>query len=105
MIVTTGPSVVGREIREYVDVISAQAIMGINIGKDLTAGFRNIVGGRSKAYEGEIAQAVTEVLEELKATAERLGADAVVAVDIDYESVGTAGMLMVAASGTAVRLG
>jgi uncharacterized protein YbjQ (UPF0145 family) len=105
MIVTTGPSVVGREIREYVDVISAQAIMGINIGKDLTAGFRNIVGGRSKAYEGEIAKAVTEVLEELKSTAEQLGADAVVAVDIDYESVGTAGMLMVAASGTAVRLG
>jgi uncharacterized protein YbjQ (UPF0145 family) len=83
MIVTTGPGVVGREIREYLGVVSAQAIMGINTGKDLTAGFRNIVGGRSKAYEGEIAQAVTDVLEELKSSAEGLGADAVVAVDID----------------------
>jgi uncharacterized protein YbjQ (UPF0145 family) len=105
MIVTTGPNVAGREIREYLGVVSAQAILGINIGKDITAGFRNIVGGRSTAYEGEIAQAVTDVLEELKSSAEGLGADAVVAVDIDYESVGTAGMLMVAASGTAVRLG
>lgn len=105
MIVTTGPSVEGKPIRDYLGVVSAQAIMGVNIGKDITAGFRNIVGGRSKSYEGEIAKAVDEVLDELRADAENLGADAIVSIDIDYESVGGAGMLMVAASGTAVRLG
>jgi uncharacterized protein YbjQ (UPF0145 family) len=104
MIVTTGPMVEGRPVREYLDVVSAQAIMGVNIGKDLTAGLRNIVGGRSKSYEGEIAQAVSEVMEELKAGAESLNADAILSIDIDYETVGN-NMLMVAASGTAVKLG
>jgi uncharacterized protein YbjQ (UPF0145 family) len=66
---------------------------------------RNIVGGRSKSYEGEIAQAVNDVMTELTHGAENLGADAVLSIDIDYESVGTGGMLMVAASGTAVKLG
>ena len=105
MIVTTGPSVEGRQIQEYLGVVSAQAIMGINVGKDLMAGMRNIVGGRSKSYEGEIAQAVNDVMAELRHGAENLGADAVLSIDIDYESVGTGGMLMVAASGTAVKLG
>jgi uncharacterized protein YbjQ (UPF0145 family) len=105
MIVTTGPSVEGRQIQEYLGVVSAQAIMGINVGKDLMAGMRNIVGGRSKSYEGEIAQAVNDVMAEIQVGAEQLGANAIVSIDIDYESVGSAGMLMVAASGTAVRLG
>ena len=104
MILTTGPAVEGRPVREYLDVVSAQAIMGVNIGKDITAGWRNIVGGRSKSYEGEIAKAVGEVMDELKASAEARGADALVSIDIDYESVG-GNMLMVAASGTAVKLG
>ena len=104
MILTTGPAVEGRPVREYLDVVSAQAIMGVNIGKDITAGWRNIVGGRSKSYEGEIAKAVGEVMEELKESADALGADALVSIDIDYESVG-GNMLMVAASGTAVKLG
>lgn len=104
MIVTTGPTVEGHPIDQYLGVVSAQAIMGINIGRDLMAGIRNIVGGRSKSYEGEIAKAVDEVMDELRIGAENLGADAIVAVDIDYESVGTGAMLMVAASGTAVRL-
>jgi uncharacterized protein YbjQ (UPF0145 family) len=104
MIVTTGTAIEGRPVREYIDVVSAQAIMGIHIGKDITAGLRNIVGGRSKSYEGEIAKAVAEVMDELKAGAERLGADAVLSIDIDYETVGN-NMLMVAASGTAVKLG
>ena len=104
MILTTGTAVEGRPVREYLDVVSAQAILGINIGKDLTAGIRNIVGGRSKSYEGEIAKAVTEVMEELKVAAANLGADAIISIDVDYESVGGAGMLMVAASGTAVKL-
>lgn len=104
MILTTGPSVEGRRIAEYLDVLSVQEIMGIHLGKDITAGFRNLVGGRSKAYEGEVAKAVGDVMAELTAAAERLGADAVVSIDLDYESVGNGGMLMVAASGTAVKL-
>lgn len=104
MILTTGPAVEGRPVRNYLDVVSAQAIMGVNIGKDITAGFRNIVGGRSKSYEGEITKAVGEVMDELKAHAETLGADAILSIDIDYETVGS-NMLMVAASGTAVKLG
>jgi uncharacterized protein YbjQ (UPF0145 family) len=104
MILTTGPGVEGRSVTQYLDVVSAQAIMGVHIGKDLTAGLRNIVGGRSKSYEGEIAKAVADVMEELKVGAEQLGADAILSIDIDYETVGN-NMLMVAASGTAVRLG
>jgi uncharacterized protein YbjQ (UPF0145 family) len=104
MIVTTGPGVEGRPVERYLGVVSSQAIMGMHVGKDITAGFRNIVGGRSKSYEKEIAQAVGEVIEELGGKAEELGADAIVSIDIDYESVGGS-MLMVAASGTAVKLG
>jgi uncharacterized protein YbjQ (UPF0145 family) len=104
MIVTTGPAVEGRPVKQILDVVSAQAIMGIHIGKDITAGLRNIVGGRSKSYEGEIAKAVAEVMDELKVGAEQLGADAILSIDIDYETVGN-NMLMVAASGTAVKLG
>jgi uncharacterized protein YbjQ (UPF0145 family) len=105
MILTTGPNVEGRPITSYLGVLSAQAIMGVNIGKDVMAGFRNIVGGRSKAYEGEIAKAVQDAMTELEQLAVNAGADAVVSVDVDYESVGTGGMLMVAVSGTAVKLG
>jgi uncharacterized protein YbjQ (UPF0145 family) len=104
MILTTGPAVDGRSVSHYLGVVSAQAIMGVNIGKDITAGLRNIVGGRSGAYEGEIAKAVEQVSNELRATAEQLGADAILSIDFDYETVGN-NMLMVAASGTAVKLG
>lgn len=103
MILTTGPDVEGRAVSTYLDVVSAQAIMGIHIGKDITAGLRNIVGGRSKSYEGEIAKAVSDVMDELKVGAQTLGADAILSIDIDYETVGN-NMLMVAASGTAVKL-
>jgi len=104
MILTTGPAVEGRAVNEYLGVISAQAIPGIDIGKDLMAGLRNIAGGRSGAYEGEIAKAITEITAELDEQAAALGADAVISVDFDDESVGTGGILMVAASGTAVNL-
>ena len=104
MILTTGPVVDGRPVQRYLDLVTAQAIMGVHIGKDITAGFRNIVGGRSKSYEGEVAKAVAQVIDELKAGGEKLGADAILSVDIDYETVGD-NMLMVAASGTAVKLG
>jgi uncharacterized protein YbjQ (UPF0145 family) len=104
VILTTGPAVDGRPVERYLDVVSAQAIMGVHIGKDITAGLRNIVGGRSKSYEGEVAKAVAQVMDELKAGGDRLGADAILSIDIDYETVGD-NMLMVAVSGTAVKLG
>ena len=73
MILTTSPSVEGRPIDRYLGVVSSQAIMGTHIGKYLTAGFRSIVGGRSKSYEGEIAKAVADVIDELKVGAEQIG--------------------------------
>jgi uncharacterized protein YbjQ (UPF0145 family) len=104
VILTTGSTIEGHPVSRYLGVVSAQAIMGVNIGKDITAGLRNIVGGRSGAYEGEIAKAVEQVKDELQAAAEGLGANAILSIDFDYETVGN-NMLMVAASGTAVTLG
>ena len=86
--------------------MTGEAILGANIFKDLFAGIRHIVGGRSGAYEEELRKARAIALEELAFAAEQVGADAVVGVDLDYETVGQGGsMLMVTASGTAVRLG
>jgi uncharacterized protein YbjQ (UPF0145 family) len=106
MIVTTTPSIEGRPIAEYRGLVTGEAILGANLFKDLFAGVRDIVGGRSGAYEQELAKARTIALEEMGQAATALGADAVVGVDLDYETVGQGGsMLMVTASGTAVRLG
>ena len=106
MIITTTPSVEGRPIAEYRGVVTGEAILGANIFKDLFAGIRDIVGGRSGAYEDELRKARTIAFQELEAAAQQMGADAVVGVDLDYETVGQGGsMLMVTASGTAVRLG
>ncbi|HEU4919162.1 MAG TPA: heavy metal-binding domain-containing protein [Candidatus Limnocylindrales bacterium] len=106
MIITTTPSVEGRQIAEYRGVVTGEAILGANIFKDLFAGIRDIVGGRSGAYEEELRKARTIAFQELEAAAQQMGADAVVGVDLDYETVGQGGsMLMVTASGTAVRLG
>ena len=106
MILTTGPGVEGRAVADYLGIVNAQAIMGVAIGKDFKALGRNITGGRSGAYEGEVAEALDAVKGELADAAAALGADAVIGVDFDYEGVGSNGaMLMVAASGTAVRLG
>ena len=106
MIVTTTPSIEGRSIAEYRGLVTGEAILGANLFKDLFAGIRDIVGGRSGAYEQELAKARTIALEEMGEAAAALGADAVVGVDLDYETVGQGGsMLMVTASGTAVRLG
>lgn len=105
MIVTTTPTIEGRPIREYLGLVTGEVIVGANIFKDLFAGIRDIVGGRAGAYEGALRDARREAIAELEAEAERLGADAVVAVDLDYEVVGQNGsMLMVSISGTAVRL-
>ncbi len=106
MILTTTPTLEGRPIAEYRGIVTGEAILGANIFKDLFAGIRDIVGGRSGAYEQELAKARTIAMEEMAANAAALGADAVVGIDLDYETVGQGGsMLMVAASGTAVRLG
>jgi uncharacterized protein YbjQ (UPF0145 family) len=106
MILSTTPTLEGRTIVEYRGIVTGEAILGANIFKDLFAGIRDIVGGRSGAYEQELAKARTIAIEELSAAASAAGADAVVGIDLDYETVGQGGsMLMVTASGTAVRLG
>ncbi len=105
MILTTTPSIEGRQIGEYLGVVTGEAILGANIFKDLFAGIRDIVGGRSGAYEQELRRAREIAFQEMAAAAEQLGADAVVAIYLDYETVSQGTMLMVTASGTAVRLG
>ena len=103
MIITTTPSIEGRVIREYRGIVNGEAILGAHLFKDLFAGIRDIVGGRSGAYEKELNRARTIALEELEAAAAAVGANAVVGVDLDYEVIGQKGsMLMVTASGTAV---
>jgi uncharacterized protein YbjQ (UPF0145 family) len=103
MISTTTPSLDGYRIREYKGIVTGEAILGANLFKDLFAGIRDLVGGRSGAYEEELAKARRIALEEMEDAASRLGANAVVGVDLDYEVIGQNGsMLMVSASGTAV---
>jgi uncharacterized protein YbjQ (UPF0145 family) len=102
MIVTTTPTIEGKRIVEYVQIVNGEAIMGANIVRDFFASITDIVGGRSGAYENKLKEARDVALEEMKAQAERLGANAIVGIDIDYEVV-REGMLMVAISGTAVR--
>ena len=104
MIVTTTPSIEGKPVQRYLGVVSGEAILGANIMKDLFAGVRDIVGGRSKAYEKELGQARDIAMMEMEEAAASLGANAIIGVDLDYETVGSqGGMLMVSASGTAVQ--
>ncbi len=103
IIVTTTPTVEGRRITRYAGLVTGEAILGANIFKDLFAGIRDIVGGRSATYENELRSARDIAVKELTQAAVELGANAVVGVDIDYETVGGSGsMLMVSVSGTAV---
>jgi uncharacterized protein YbjQ (UPF0145 family) len=103
MIVTTTPSVEGRTITAYYGVVAGEAILGANLFRDIFAQITDIVGGRSGAYEQELGKAREVALRELEERAEALGATAVVGVDLDYEVINN--MLMVSASGTAVKLG
>lgn len=103
MIVTTTPNIEGKPIRDYLGIVAGEAIMGANIVKDLFATVTDIVGGRSGAYENELIRARQIALTEMEQEAMKLGASAVVGVDIDYEVIRT-GMLLVTASGTAIRL-
>ena len=103
MLITTTQSVEGARIVEYRGVITGEAILGANIFRDVFAAVRDIVGGRSASYERELGKAREIALAELEDWADELGANAVVGVDIDYESFGqTSGMMMVSATGTAV---
>ena len=105
MIVTTTPTIEGRTIREYKGVVFGEVISGVNFIRDFAASIRNIIGGRSGSYEEELLRARNQAMDELADRAARLGADAVVGIDIDYEVLGeNNGMMMVTASGTAVKL-
>ena len=106
MIITTTTNVEGRRITGYLGVCTGEAVVGANIFRDLFASVRDVVGGRSGSYEKVLAGARQSALEHLEAEAAALGADAVVGADLDYEVLGDKGsMLMVVASGTAVKLG
>jgi uncharacterized protein YbjQ (UPF0145 family) len=105
MIQTTTPIIEGKSISRYHGVVTGEAILGANIFKDFFAGIRDIVGGRSAAYEKELERARTIAFEEMSAKASERGANAIVGIDIDYETVGAqGGMLMVSVSGTAVSV-
>ena len=105
MILTTTPSVEGHIITEYKGVVFGEVISGVNFLRDFAASIRNIVGGRSMSYEEELIAAREQAMQEMSQRAAQLGADAVVGIDIDYEVLGeNNGMLMVTASGTAVKL-
>ena len=103
MILSTTPQIEGRTIREYKGVVTGETIIGANFVKDFFAGIRDIVGGRSGSYEKVLREAKDSSMEEMKQRAEELGANAIVGIDIDYETIGANNsMLMVATSGTAV---
>ena len=105
MILTTTPTIEGRTITEYRGVIFGEVIEGVNFLRDFAASIRNVVGGRSGSYEEELVNARNNAMRELESRAYQVGADAVVGIDIDYEVLGANGnMLMVTASGTAVKL-
>ena len=103
MLLSTTPTIEGRRIREYKGVVTGEAILGANMFRDFLAGIRDLVGGRAGAYEKVLHDARDMALEELGEEARRLGGNAVVGIDLDYEVLGSNGsMLMVSASGTAV---
>ncbi|SFM62973.1 heavy metal-binding domain-containing protein [Thermodesulforhabdus norvegica] len=105
MILSTTPNIEGRQIRKYHGIVTGESIMGANIFRDLFAGLRDIVGGRSAAYEKELAKARKIAMEEMIEEAKNLGANAIVGIDIDYEILGAQNsMLMVCVSGTAVTV-
>jgi uncharacterized protein YbjQ (UPF0145 family) len=107
MLTVTTPSVSGSRITKHFGIVSGEAILGANIFKDFFAGIRDIVGGRSAAYEQELRKAKAIAIEEMTRQAAEVGANAIVGVDLDYETIqigGGGGMLMVSASGTAVAI-
>lgn len=104
MIVTTTPEVEGYSISGYYGIVFGEVVTGVNFLRDIGAGIRNFIGGRSAGYENELMDARTEALREMEERAAQMGAHAIVGVDLDYEVLGAGDMLMVTASGTAVTL-
>ncbi len=105
IIVTTTPTIEGQPIQQYLGIVTGEVIVGANLFRDLFANIRDIVGGRSGSYERILAEARQQAIEELQAACGERGGNAVVGVDLDYEVIGDTGsMLMVSASGTAVRI-
>ncbi|MCB9250559.1 MAG: heavy metal-binding domain-containing protein [Ignavibacteriales bacterium] len=105
MLVTTTNTIEGKKITKYLGLVSGEAILGANVFKDLFAGIRDIIGGRSAAYEAELKKAKNIAIEEMIEQCKSLGGNAIIAVDLDYETIQAGGsMLMVAASGTAVLI-
>ena len=105
MLIVTTPQLEGQPAKRYLGLVSGEAILGANIFKDMFAGIRDIVGGRSGAYEGELRKAKQIAIDEMTEQAQELGANAILSVDLDYETIqlgNGGGMLMVSASGTAV---
>ena len=104
MLLTTTPNIQGREITQYFGIVSGETIIGANLFKDFFAGIRDIVGGRASSYESVLRKAKESALQEMSDQAARMGANAVIGIDLDFETVGANGsMLMVTAAGTAVR--
>ncbi len=105
MIITTTPTIDGKQITDYLGIVFGEVISGVDFVKDFTAGLSNFFGGRSGTYEEELIRAREQAMQEMGQRAYQMGADAVVGVDVDYEVLGTNnGMLMVTVSGTAVRI-
>ena len=105
MIITTTPTIEGKQITDYLGIVFGEVISGVDFVKDFAAGLSNFFGGRSGSYEEELIRAREQAMQEMGQRAYQIGADAVVGVDVDYEVLGTNnGMLMVTVSGTAVRI-
>ena len=105
MILSTTNNVDGKPVKDYLGIVTGETIIGANIVKDVFASIRDIVGGRSSSYEKVLREAKNTALKEMTENAEKLNADAVIGIDLDYETVGNrGGMLMVTASGTAINL-
>lgn len=105
MITTTTHTIEGRQIQQYLGLVTGEAIMGANVFRDFMAGITDLVGGRSETYESKLADARETALQEMQELAQRQGANTVVGIDIDYEVLGANnGMLMVTATGTAVKI-
>lgn len=105
MLVTTTPTIEGKQITNYLGIVTGETIIGANFVKDFFAGIRDIIGGRSESYEKVLREAKDSALAEMQQRAQQMGANAIVGIDLDYETVGANGsMLMVTASGTAVTI-
>jgi len=104
MLLTTTNTLETHQVKEYLGIVSGETIIGANLFKDIFAGIRDIVGGRSGSYEKVLREAKEIALKEMEEQAQKLGASAVIGIDLDYETVGAkGGMLMVTASGTAIK--